>query len=224
MKHFPITCTDNFFKYPDDIRKFALKQDFTPSTGGKFPGERTRELRHLDRDLRARIVKKILSTFFRPEDHYGFHVTLNFQKILPYDFLDKDSALNSGWIHRDTGYDLNGLIYLNPFSHIDAGTSFYRERSENIINSPEHRFNWYKDHENEHSYLKLLKENNAQYEEVMRVGNVYNRLIMYEGQNVAHKESSFWVNDFEPRLTLIFFIRNMEFDVSPLDRTREFDL
>ncbi len=224
MKYFPITCTDNFFKNPDYIRDFGLKQEFTPSLYGKFPGERTRELRHLDEDLRVRIIKKILSTFFASGQKHGAKITLNFQKILPYDFLSRESMLNSGWIHRDHGYDLAGLIYLNPFSYSDSGTTFYKEKVDHVENNPVHRFNWYKTHENESDYLEKLKHNHSQYEEVLNVGNVYNRLIMYEGANVPHKENSFWVNDYEPRLSLVFFIKHMQFNTSPIGRCQEFDL
>ena len=225
MKHFPLTVVDDFFKNPDYIREFALKQEYLSSEGGKFPGERTRELRHLDDNLRQRITQKIFATFFRSysSDQCQMDVWMYFQKILPYDHLVRNSILNSGWIHRDRGYDLGGLIYLNPFSYTEAGTSFHRQNQE-YNNSPEHRFNWYKTHENEHEYLRHLKYNHKAHDEVVTVGNVYNRLVMYEGQNIPHKENSFWVNDYEPRLTLIFFVKNLKSNTSPILRTQEFDL
>ena len=225
MKHFPLTVVDDFFKNPDYIREFALKQEYFPSGGGKFPGERTRELRHLDEDLRQKIIQKIFSTFFRSysSDQCQMDVWMYFQKILPYDPLVRNSILNSGWIHSDHGYDLGGLIYLNPFSYPEAGTSFHRKKKE-FDSNPKHRFDWYKTHENEHEYLKHLKNNHDAHDEVVTVGNVYNRLVLYEGQNIPHKENSFWVNDHEPRLTLIFFSENLKFNTSPIYRTREFDL
>ena len=61
MKHFPLTVVDDFFKNPDYIREFALKQEYFPSKGGRFPGERTRELRHIDEDLRQKITQKIFA-------------------------------------------------------------------------------------------------------------------------------------------------------------------
>ena len=40
MIQFPTTCVDNFFKYPDEIRRFGLSLDFKPEPQGMWPGTR----------------------------------------------------------------------------------------------------------------------------------------------------------------------------------------
>ena len=47
--HFPTTCIDHFFKYPDAVRKYANTLTFQPEPEGRWPGQRTKEL-HLEND------------------------------------------------------------------------------------------------------------------------------------------------------------------------------
>ena len=40
MYQFPITCIDNFFKYPDEIRKFGMALNYDAEPQGLWPGTR----------------------------------------------------------------------------------------------------------------------------------------------------------------------------------------
>ena len=48
---FPALCIDDFYPNPDEVRKFALEQNFYPADGGTYPGKRTDHLHELDEDF-----------------------------------------------------------------------------------------------------------------------------------------------------------------------------
>ena len=53
--HFGTTCIDDFFKYPNAIRKYANSLEYSPDEAGKWPGVRTKSLHLLDENLQHNI-------------------------------------------------------------------------------------------------------------------------------------------------------------------------
>ena len=45
---YPITCVDNFFDTPDDIKNYAKTLDYNYSKEGKWPGERSNHLHEIN--------------------------------------------------------------------------------------------------------------------------------------------------------------------------------
>ena len=60
MIQFPTTCVDNFFKYPDEIRRFGLSLDFKPEHNGMWPGTRSPELGLISTSFKNAICSKYL--------------------------------------------------------------------------------------------------------------------------------------------------------------------
>jgi hypothetical protein len=69
-------------------------------------------------------------------------------------------------------------------------------------------------------YLKKLEENNSNFVETLTVGNVYNRLVCYDGAHF-HKANNFVCGE-EPRLTQVFFVKNVMADWYPIPSMRAF--
>jgi hypothetical protein len=144
---------DNFYKDPDLIRKYALSQPF--SIMGNFPGARTAP--------------------FLPED-----VKNSIQRCMQFvgpvtDWLDKDgytgcfqitTANDRTWIHADYNNKWAGICYLTPDAPYTGGTGLFRHRA-----TGEHRRTKL-DHES-YDYTK--------WDLFDRIGNKYNRLIIYRG-------------------------------------------
>ena len=69
--HFPTTCIDHFFKYPDAVRKYANTLTFQPEPEGRWPGQRTKEL-HLENDnLFNYTCQKYLHNFYTTDQLTG---------------------------------------------------------------------------------------------------------------------------------------------------------
>ena len=136
-----------------------------------------------------------------------------FQLITPYS-KNEDDVINTGWIHRDDGDDLAGLIYLTPNANLNSGTSLFNLKPEY-----EDDFTWYGGHPEKQSFYgegksitetyqkAMLKHNNKFYEKT-RFYNLYNRCVLYDS-NEFHKANSFNTGEDE-RLTLVFFMRGVK--------------
>ena len=61
---FPITCIDNFFKYPDSIREFAESLEYTPEPKGMWSGKRSPELDLISPSLKNAVCTKYLKLYF----------------------------------------------------------------------------------------------------------------------------------------------------------------
>jgi hypothetical protein len=228
--NFFATCVDNFFDDPNKIRDIALSLDFVED--GTYPGYRTKELAKIDQNLYHLISKKILSIFYNiEEDIVDYEIDMSFQKIYPYDdnLIDE---INSGWYHVDDDSIASGVIYLNPESYPFAGTTIAAPHQHYDDSKCDFQYllknifynNLYKDpnfDRNEYRQIKL--RHGLNFQKSIEFKNHYNRLVLYDGQ-YYHRESSFYANDHEPRLTLVFFISNLKVNNLPVQRKNKIKL
>lgn len=222
--NFFATCVDNFFEDPDKIRNFALSLDF--SEDGTYPGYRTKHLHEIDINLYELISKKILYSIYNFENEVkSYHISMSFQKISPYseDIIDE---INCGWYHVDDDSLASGVIYLNQNSYPFAGTSIALPHSSYDDSKCDFQYflknifysNLYTDPNFDRKEYRLIKmRHSLNFEKTIEFKNNYNRMILYDG-HYYHRESSFWANDHEPRLTLVFFIKKLEVDNFPVQR------
>jgi hypothetical protein len=207
---YPVTVVDNFYDNPEEIRKFALEQTFTNNTGKKeiFPGGRTDELHVLNRDLFDTCFRKIFAMFH----DYGFSevewdVSCKFQLV--------NENYETGWIHKDNTSVLAGVIYLTPDAQLNSGTSIYIPNSK--FNQKQYEeYEQYKD-----NYFKNIdsidptvfkqkrEENNFCFNETIKINNVFNRLVLYQGSSF-HSANNFFGKTLEDsRLTQVFFVNKI---------------
>jgi hypothetical protein len=208
MKKFPVTIFDNFYENPDLVRDYALSLDYKPSEGGNWPGVRTKDLGLLNQRFFKMFVDKILSLFFDLENSaIEWEVDTYFQKVNSFS-SNKFDIKNDGWIHADLDSTVSGVIYLNPYPKPNWGTSIYKLK-------PNEEYNQYQDSKllhysnskdfNELEYANEKRCSNNKFIESIRVENLYNRLILFEG-NEFHGVPSFYSDGNDPRLTQVFFI------------------
>lgn len=216
IKYFPTTIVDNFFEEPKEVVKFANKQNFIINKQGFFPGKRTQALHILHEKFFNSVLSKIINLHFDFSTHtvYWENVEMYFQKIKPYS-EDKQSLINKGLIHKDGDYPLVGLIYLNEDADLDSGMSIFRptgKHKEDIAKTErllEKKQDIYKKENPTSSDLKdlekLIQDINYGFEETLKVNNVFNRLVSYNG-NDFHGANNFMANKEEEKLILVFFI------------------
>lgn len=202
---FPITIIDNFYSNPDEVRDMALKEEYKPSENGAWPGERSvKNLDEINENLFLFFSKSILSIFYPPEYHIGFDIVTCFQKITPR-HKEKFHPKNMGWIHTD-GCLFGGLIYLTKDSEKDTGTSIYTEKNTYFQYSMEDSMTMRNDYLGQSNiadeeYSKIHKKTLESYNETVKIENVYNRCILFGGNN-HHSAQSFGTKE---RLTQVFF-------------------
>lgn len=171
---------DNFYDNPHDVRDKALSMDF--GIKGNYPGGRTQPT--ATEEMKARfeniIGKKIT---YWPEQYNG-----------SFQFTTKD---HKSWIHRDNT-DYSVVIYLTPNAPSNGGTVLYRHLST----GKEHNLD--KNPETE----KMLDNDGAdesKWEVIDRIGNKFNRAIIFQGK-YNHKSDHYFGDCLENgRLFQTFF-------------------
>jgi len=180
---------DNFFKDPDAIREFALKQTYWPKqtnpNGGNWPGFRSDYISALDNDIFLELM-------------YGVHDVIGIDRSAVsyteafFQFCTERDG--NSWVHRDTlHFDPThvGLVYLTPNPPANSGTILYEHKDPNYVKAdPE-----------------LDSGDPEDYNVKMVIENQYNRLAMYH-PNEFHKSDTYFGKDRnDARLFVVFFMR-----------------
>lgn len=179
---------DDFYKNPDEVRTFALSQEF--SQLGNYPGQRTKP-------FLAENVKNSIQEIIRPYageiTWWGDDSTGSFQYT---------TAVDRSWIHSDDTTDWAAVLYLTPDAPLSSGTGLFRHKETGIKRwkSSEHP-----DEVNANSPANMHSQDVTKWEMVDRIGNIYNRMILYRG-DLFHVSLDYFGSDKENgRLFQVFF-------------------
>jgi hypothetical protein len=217
MHLIPVTVLDNFFDDPDKVRRWALQQEYFPDPDGRWPGLRTKQIFELDESFFQSTCKKFFSQFFdlRLDQEIQWQVSMSFQIV--------HDGYDSGWIHSDEeAAQITGIVYLSPNSNLNGGTSIYREKTnliQNVHRNGKYKEDSYKNNMTIEDAKKYKEEHNAQYEETIRVSNVYNRLVSFDS-HLHHAAQDFFGKGEDSRLTLVFFVNRLFVNNTPVSRVR----
>jgi Family of unknown function (DUF6445) len=218
MNLYPVTIVENFYENPDAIRQFALSQAFTfchevPNIEYVYPGSRTKNLDALDMVLYEKICTKLISIFHNTEhDHMRWAVATSFQSVT--------AEYDQGVIHTDHNTIFAAVLYLTPDAPLDAGTSLFK---------PNKTFDEAKYQaaleENDVKFkageIKMATDYHSMFDEIVRVNNVYNTLILYEGRHYHAANQFFGKTLKDSRLAQVFFISKIDaqkHSVFPINR------
>ena len=172
---------DGFYDNPDEVRAFALGQDFNVT--GNFPGARTKSFNN---DSVFNVLQSIVGPHagkinYFPEDYNGaYQIT---------------TARDRSWIHADNGTKWAGVVYLTPNAPLSSGTGFFKHKASGLTWSADGKGDWNND-----------SQDMTKWELVDRVGNVYNRLVLYRGNNYHMSLDYFGKDKEDGRLFQLFFI------------------
>lgn len=179
-----VIVVDDFYRDPNEVRNFALKQDF--KVRGNFPGKRSKSF--LNENLKQSI-ETILYPYagkvvnWREEEFTGsFQIT---------------NASDRSWIHTDGSCNWAGVLYLTPDAPLTSGTGLYKRKITNSQTTLSF----------ESETLSCFEPYDlSRWELVDEIGNIFNRLVLYRG-NLWHSALNFFgSNDIEGRLFQTFFI------------------
>lgn len=128
-------------------------------------------------------------------------VSTNFQSVT--------DEYGSGVIHTDQNTIFAAVLYLTPDAPLASGTSLYKKNKQF----------------DEAKYKRALADNDmkfkggeivmdtsyhAMFDEIVRVNNVYNTLILYEGRHFHAANKFFGKGLKDSRLAQVFFINKID--------------
>jgi hypothetical protein len=180
---------DDFYSNPLEVREFALKQEF--KVRGNYPGQRTQSFLT---DATKKTLRDILYPFAGEITNWGGEYTGSFQYT---------TSADRSWIHADSTTDWAAVCYLTPDAPVTAGTGIFRHKETGWMN-----FDYKREHDEE--YIKQAppghhSQDYTKWEMVDRVGNVFNRLIMYRADNYHVSLDYFGKDMYDGRLFQVFF-------------------
>jgi hypothetical protein len=180
---------DDFYADPIQVREFALKQEF--KVRGNYPGQRT--VSFLNDPIKKKL-RDILYPFAGEITNWGGEYTGSFQYT---------TAADRSWIHADSTTDWAAVCYLTPDAPVTAGTGIFRHKETGWMNFDYKR-------QNDPEYMKQAPpgdecQDYTKWEMVDRVGNVFNRLIMYRADNYHVSLDYFGKDINDGRLFQVFF-------------------
>ena len=206
---FPTLIVDNFFSDPYKIKTISDKLNFKKDPNGEWPGERSEQLHKVNFNLFNFINLKILSLLY-PKDHnqINFTASSTFQKI------SKERYPHEGWVHKDNPSEITAIVYLSK--HKNCGTSLWKAKDFFVPNNMDDKKYYYKKDTFDEEQLKFLKEHNNNYEKILEVDSLFNRVLIFDS-NHPHSANNFVdLNVDDDRLTLITFIKKLQINNEPL--------
>ena len=179
---------DDFYANPMDVREFALRQEF--KVRGNYPGQRTESFLT---DATKKTLRDILYPFAGEITNWGGEYTGSFQYT---------TASDRSWIHADSTTDWAAVCYLTPDAPLTAGTGIFKHKETGWSN-----FDY---RNNDPEYLRQAppghdSQDYTKWEMVDRIGNVFNRLIMYRADNYHVSLDYFGKDMYDGRLFQVFF-------------------
>ena len=199
---YPLIIKDDFFEDPDSIVKISKEYSYNIDTHN-YPGVRTKSLDEINPKLYVHILRKIF-LLLHDKLPLRFDVKVGFQKIKPFVEGDKWDKKNCGWIHKDNCL-FGGIIYLDKDPDKDAGTSIYKSidgfdvQTQESVDAKELRNSGKPIDDGQ--YCDAYDRVRNQYEETLRIPNLYNRLVLIPGDQ-PHAMTT--TGDKE-RHTMVFF-------------------
>lgn len=179
-----LIIVDDFYNNPDEVRAFALSQNFDIT--GNWPGVRTKTF--MNESTKEGIQKLLLPHGGKVTDWGiadGFTGSFQFT-----------TAKDRSWIHSDPVNTWAGVIYLTPNAPLSGGTGIFKRKFTDSITQIDRD--------------ELLFGNEPQdinrWELVDRVGNRYNRLVLYRGDLWHSSLDYFGSTQEDGRLFQLFFI------------------
>ena len=179
---------DDFYSNVDDVRSFALQQDF--NVNGNYPGRRTASF---ITDSAKDLIQDIIRPFAGNVTWWGDDYTGAFQYT---------TASDRSWIHSDYTTNWAGVLYLTPDAPLSAGTGLFKLKENGLRNwkNSDHT-----EEENRNALHNKYSQDYTKWEMVDKIGNVYNRLVLYRG-DLFHVSLDYFGDSKENgRLFQLFF-------------------
>ena len=176
-----VWVVDNFYSDPYAVREYALKQEFKPEIE-YFKGSRSLDQYFIPGTKEA--FERIMGIKIREWESHG--MCGRFQYCTAQDPL----------VYHNDGQTWAAMIYLNPDAPYCTGTSLYASKNgARRTSDPQ-----YSDEVYAGGFYDETK-----FELVDSIGNVFNRLFIFDAQNIHAASKYFGQTKEDSRLFHIFF-------------------
>jgi hypothetical protein len=185
-----LIIVDNFYRNVDEVREFALQQDF--NVDGNYPGHRTKSF--MNQSVADNISEIIGAEMDWDPENFKDSYSGAFQ------YTTQDDRT---WIHADRWNTWAGVCYLTPNAPVSGGTGIFRHKESGLSNAPT-----FEDGTRNDELLDLIYEDARDYTKwdmTSMVGNIYNRLVLYRGDLFHASLDYFGRNLYDGRLFQTFF-------------------
>ena len=185
---------DNFYNNPDEVRDYILTQDFNIT--GNFPGKRTEPILN---ESTTEYISKLIS-------HEG---EVDWANNKEYNGSFQYTTKNdTSWIHADEYNHWAGVLYLTPNAPLDSGTGIFKHKETGLYKIPR-MIDGSIDRELTNKIYNDAGDI-SKWELVNYIGNVYNRLVIYQG-DLFHTSLKYFGNNLEDgRLFQTFFFDTLK--------------
>ena len=172
---------DNFYENPDAVREFALNCEFKEHPNN-HKGRRTDETYKFPglKERFEQLVGKKISSW----DKYGTNCC--FQYCVAGDLL----------VYHHDLQQYAGVLYLTPDAPPQTGTNLYRSKHTKKMKVP------YEEHS---TVFKNGYYDSTEFDLIDVVGNVYNRLVLFDAQTIHAAAAYFGTTKENGRLFQLFF-------------------
>ena len=182
---------DNFYNNPDSTRNFILTQDF--KVRGNYPGKRT--ISFADETTRD-CIEKYISSFAGKITRFPIgNSDTNYNGSFQY-----TTSRDRSWFHVDSWNSWAAVLYLTPNAPLNSGTGLYRYKDGTRFDT-EHPL---RDNKKD---MDTASQDVTKWELVDKVGNIFNRLIIFNAHHFHSSMDYFGTTKEDGRLFQVFFFR-----------------
>ena len=194
-----LIVVDNFYNNAQGTRDYILTQEF--SVKGNFPGQRT--ISYANQHLRD-IIQAYVAPFgdkiteFPMSSSEEKDSNKKDDKAIYNGSFQYTTSRERSWIHADGWNNWAGVLYLTPDAPLSAGTAFYKFKNGEYSEEDAKLLNTTDD-------TNKCSQDLTKWEQVDRVGNVFNRLILFNSKRFHMSMDYFGDTKENSRLFQVFF-------------------
>jgi len=191
--HPSIIAVDDFYKSPDEVRDYALTLNFQHNKQ-QHKGQRTRERIFFDgtKEFFEDILKKKVTSWDN-QPHNGV-----------FQFCTAEDQL----VYHTDAQTYAAVVFLTPNAPAECGTSFFKHRGNGLRKYPTPKDCMTLNKSTEELYWDMFQGNfydKTPWELVDVVGNVYNRMAIWDAKLVHAATQYFGSDKLNSRLFHMFF-------------------
>jgi hypothetical protein len=189
-----LIIVDNFYNNPMETRNYILTQEF--SVKGNYPGKRTRS--YANEQLKG-IIQKYVEPFSGKITKFPIPKSdLSDANTIYNGAYQYTTSRDRSWVHTDGWNNWAGVLFLTPDAPVSSGTGFYKfqdgtrsEQDGKLLNNKK--------------MTDTYSQDLTKWELVDRVGNVFNRLVLFNSYNFHMSMDYFGDSKENGRLFQVFF-------------------
>ncbi len=180
---------DNFYTNAQATREYILSQEF--KVYGNYPGQRT--LSYATEEIRN-IIQGYIGHFAGKITQWPMQKTHeNYNGCYQY-----TTSRDRTWIHNDSWNNWAAVLYLTPNAPVTSGTGIYRYKDgTRTVDEAEARGN--------KKILDAHSQDYTKWQLVDQVGNIFNRMILFNAKQYHASMDYFGTNKEDGRLFQVFF-------------------